>query len=191
MLAVTTAGKVISWGHRDPNIGRTWTGEERVSLPAEIPGLSGVAHALATTIAAAVLKTDGTVWVWGSNGQAEFGNGRRDDQTSLTPIRVNGVQGVKSLARGILGRHFLALQKDGQLRSWGNSDWGQTGNGITGQEQPSPATIKISGISAIFAAGNNSYAVKSDGSLWIWGNGLRGEWPLSDDTSRPVLLKLQ
>ncbi|BDC49226.1 hypothetical protein F183_A15420 [Bryobacterales bacterium F-183] len=177
VLALTRAGTVWHWGKLPLGI---IFSDDPVIAPHEVPGLTGV-QAVVTTGVAAVLKKDGTVWVWGKNEQAQFGNGRRDSsEKSAAPIRVPGVAGVTQLAGAWIGRHFLALLRDGTIKTWGNTDWGQAGTGVTGMEQATPVTSKISGVKAVFAAGNNSFAIRSDGSVWIWGNGggYSGVWPL-------------
>ena len=121
VLALTTEGRVWLWGKLP--YGRVYT-DDPVLEPAEVPGLTDVAAVVATQVAA-VLKKDGTVWVWGNNEQAQFGNGKRDvDDRSRVPLRVPGVANVTALT-GSTGRHFLALLKDGSLRGWGNTDWGE------------------------------------------------------------------
>lgn len=188
VLALTTEGRVWLWGKLP--YGRVYT-DDPVLEPAEVPGLTEVAAVVATRVAA-VLKKDGTVWVWGNNEQAQFGNGKRDvDDRSGVPLRVPGVANVTALAGGT-GRHFLALLKDGSLRGWGNTDWGQVGNGRTGEEQASPAIPKIAGVKAVFAAGNNSYAIRHDGSLWIWGVGseFAREWPMKANAPVPIRLEI-
>ncbi len=187
VLALTTEGRVWMWGKLP--FGRIYA-DDPVQAPAEVPGLTGVASGAATQVAA-VLKTDGTVWVWGNNEQAQFGNGKRDigDRTRV-PVRVPGIANVAALSAS--GRHFLALLKDGTLRGWGNSDWGQIGAGVTGREQASPVIPRISGVKAVFAAGNNSFAVRNDGSLWIWGLGsvYKGVWPMTKQAPSPTLLQI-
>ena len=93
---------------------------------------------------------------------------------------------------GSTDRHFLALLKDGSLRGWGNTDWGQVGNGRTGEEQASPAIPKIAGVKAVFAAGDDSYAIRNDGALWILGVGseFAREWPIKADAPVPIRLEI-
>lgn len=50
--------------------------------------------------------------------------------------------------------------------------------------------VKLAGVTAVFVAGNNSFAVKTDGTFWIWGAGGRNEWPLEANTKLPVKLDL-
>jgi len=162
--------------------------------PGEIPGLTGVTTVISGT-AGAALKTDGTVWVWGSNMNGGLGNGRADSSVAKVPVRVPGLANVTALSGASLGRHFVALLKDGTLRTWGNSDWGQGGVGISGTSQPAVSMPKLTGVKAAFAAGNNSFAVREDGSAWIWGVGHTWpegpEWPLGDEATkapRPLVL---
>lgn len=177
VLGLTKAGKVWHWGKFPMGI---VFADDPVLAPHEVPGLSGAKTVVSTWVAAA-LKNDGTVWVWGNNGQALFGNGRREQtEKSPVPVRVAGVANVAELAGANGGRHFLALLRDGTIRTWGNNDFGQAGNGAFGTFQMAPATSKISGVKAVFAVGNNSYAVRNDGSIWFWGGGggYEGVWPL-------------
>lgn len=187
VLALTATGRVLSWGNGKLRLGRATVDESGVALPGEIPGLDNVSAVIAAVLVSAVLKKDGSVWIWGSNQQAQFGNGKRDDaDTTITPIRVPGITGAVSLTAG--SRHFQALMKDGSLRAWGNSDWGQVGNGVSGWEQPTVAVPKITAVKRVFAAGNNSYALRTDGSTWIWGPGspYKREWPIGPDAKFPI-----
>ena len=149
----------------------------------------------ATGSTAAALKKDGSVWVWGNNGQAEFGNGKRsENEASITPLRVAGIANATALVAAPLGRHYIALLKDGTLRTWGNTDWGQGGAGIAGTFQATPVAPKFTGVKAVFAAGNNSFAIRQDNSVWIWGAGFKWpegpEWPLGANTKTPTPLTL-
>lgn len=189
VLALTTEGRVWMAG-RLP-FGTVFTDDPVQPLSA-VAGLTDVAAVVATRVAAA-LKKDGTVWVWGNNQQAQFGNDRRDgDERTRTPVRVPGVANAVSLSGALLGRHFQALLKDGTVRTWGNTDWGQAGNGVTGREQATAAAPRIAGVKAVFAVGNNSLAIKNDGSLWIWGHGASfpREWPMRQNAPFPVELRI-
>jgi alpha-tubulin suppressor-like RCC1 family protein len=94
------------------------------------------------------------------------------------------------MSAGFGGRHVLVLLKDGTLRGWGNTDWGQLGAGVSGTFQLSPVTPKLAGVHAVFAIGNNSFAVKNDGSFWGWGSGGQGRWPFTANTKVPTAISL-
>jgi alpha-tubulin suppressor-like RCC1 family protein len=163
---------------------------------AEVPGLADVIGVAAGQGVSTALKKDGTVWVWGANWHGQFGNGSRTDPPGMTsgfelvPQRVPGVSGVTALAVGLTGRHTLVLLKDGTLRGWGNTDWGQIGAGVAATFQLTPVVPKITGVKTILAAGNHSFAIKSDGSVWGWGEGGPRSWPLKANTPLPARLEL-
>ncbi|MCU0247700.1 MAG: hypothetical protein MUC42_14090, partial [Bryobacter sp.] len=198
VLALTTDGRVLAWGSNHYGaLGRAPRQELPMDEAGEVPGLTGVAAVSAGTGVSTALKKDGTVWVWGANWHGQFGNGDRTDPPGmthgfeLTPRPVAGVSNAMAISLGLTGRHTLALLKDGTLRGWGNTDWGQLGAGVSGTFQLRPVTPKISGVKAVFAAGNNTFAVKTDGSLWVWGSGGPREWPLTANAKLPVPLTLK
>jgi alpha-tubulin suppressor-like RCC1 family protein len=130
------------------------------------------------------------VWVWGSNWQTQFGFPAPTNQPGLntgwelTPQQVPGVTGASEIALG--GRHTLVRLKDGTLRVWGNTDWGQLGTGAGPGFQVLPATPKIAGVARVLAAGSNSFAIRTDGSFWAWGRGGPNEWPLKTHVRVPT-----
>ncbi|MFN7923655.1 MAG: hypothetical protein U0Q16_26370 [Bryobacteraceae bacterium] len=189
LMALTQEGRV--WMAGKLPFGRIGA-DDPVQPLGEVPGLQDVTGIVATQVAAALLK-DGSVWVWGNNDQAQFGNGKRNiDEHTRVPVRVPGITNAVGLSGAAVGRHFLALLRDGTLRTWGNSDWGQAGTGVTGREQAAVAALRISGVKAAFAAGNNSFAIKTDGSLWIWGRGSSypNVWPMTRNAPVPEPLRI-
>ncbi|WP_396626454.1 RCC1 domain-containing protein [Luteitalea sp.] len=196
-LALRKDGHVLAWGSNASGaLGREPRQEIAIDAAAEVPGLTDVAAVATGTGVSLAMKRDGTVWVWGANMHGLFGNGDRTDPPGvgygyeLTPRRVPGVANVVALSVGLTGRHALALLKDGTLRGWGNTDWGQIGAGVSGTFQLTPVTPKITGVVRVMAAGNNSFAVRTDGSLWGWGAGGRTEHPFKANTKVPQRVDL-
>jgi alpha-tubulin suppressor-like RCC1 family protein len=195
-LALTSAGHVLTWGGNGyAALGRETPQGAASDSPSQVPGLTDVVAVAAAGDVSTVVKRDGTVWVWGSNGQGQFGNGSRTSHpsvgTQLVPQMVPGVTNVAAIATGTTGRHTLALLKDGTLRGWGNTDFGQLGAGMTAGFQLRPVTPKIAGVKAVFAIGNNSYAITNDNTFWAWGIGGANDWPLPKATSLPERLALE
>jgi alpha-tubulin suppressor-like RCC1 family protein len=60
------------------------------------------------------LKSDGTVWGFGSNGSGEIGDGTTTQRT--TPVQVVGLSGVVAIAAGESTSY--ALQADGAGGGW-------------------------------------------------------------------------
>jgi alpha-tubulin suppressor-like RCC1 family protein len=191
-LGLTGDGRVFAWGSNACGaLGRAPRREIPMDAAEAVPGLTDVTAVAAGLGVSTVLKRDGTVWAWGCNWHGQFGNGTRTDPPGvnngweLVPQKVAGVAGVTAIAVGA-GRQTLALLKDGTLRGWGNTDWGQIGAGVSATFQARPVTVRLAGVRAVFAAGNNSFAVKTDGTFWAWGSGGRGEWPFQVNTKIPV-----
>lgn len=191
-LALTADGRVYSWGRNFYGaLGRPPRIELSLDTPAEIPGLTDVAQVAAGPGVSTALRTDGTVWVWGSNWQQQFGFAAPTDQPGpdrgwvLEPQRVPGVAGAAQIAVGT-GRQTIVRLRDGTLRVWGNTDFGQLGTGSGPGYQPLPVAIRIAGVAAVFAAGNNTFAVRTDGALWAWGAGDAGEFPLTSNVRLPA-----
>lgn len=193
VLALTADGRVLAWGRN--GVGQLGTGSRepsKIARVVEVKGLGEVVSVVAGREASGVLKRDGTVWVWGGYGFGLFGIGERDGTVTATegwsgvPNQVPGIRTAIALSMGDAGRHALALLRDGTLRGWGNSDWGQVGAGVAGDYQWSPVTPKISGVTAVWAAGNNSFATTRDGRFWIWGIELGGTGLLARNLKLPT-----
>jgi hypothetical protein len=147
--------------------------------PKQIPGINGVSAIAAGANHTIAIKTDGSLWAWGWNSDGQLGDGTRVDRT--TPMKIAGIDGVIAIAAGYA--HTLALKADGSLWAWGYNGQGQLGNGLSGETYGSrtPEQIIASGVTAIAAGNNHSVALKTDGSLWAWGNNAHGQ--LGDGTT--------
>ncbi|ETT53537.1 Ig domain-containing protein, partial [Paenibacillus sp. FSL R7-269] len=113
------------------------------------------------------VKTNGHVLVWGGNYYGQLGDGTTTDKT--TAVEVPGLTNVLSVAAGPY--HSLALKSDGTVWAWGYNSSGQLGNGSQNNSLVPVQVKNLSGIIKISANANSmsSYALKSDGTVWAWG----------------------
>jgi alpha-tubulin suppressor-like RCC1 family protein len=119
----------------------------------------------------AAIKTDGTLWTWGSNYGAQLGT---DNYTSRSSpgTTVGGGTNWKQVSCGY--RHMAAIKTDGTLWTWGFNTNGVLGTGNLTQRS-SPGTTVGGGTNwkQVSAGENAMAAIKTDGTLWTCGYGGR------------------
>jgi alpha-tubulin suppressor-like RCC1 family protein len=199
-LALRSDGKVMAWGYnRDGQLGNGtrdsgWTPAEVSGLDRVVAIAAGVASFAGNSFSGAV-RDDGTVWTWGSGVAGVMGNGIENPSPddpggrNLLPQQVKGLTNVKALSLGF--GHAAALLADGTLRMWGHNGFGQIGVATSSDYVPKPVPVKgVTGVSAVYLGSLRSAAVRTDGSLWIWGFGTGGEGILGRNLRVPTLLAL-
>jgi alpha-tubulin suppressor-like RCC1 family protein len=135
--------------------------------PVQVRGLTGVVSIAGGDGQGYAVKADGTVWAWGKNAKG-LSTGSADGDAT-TPIQVAGLTGVVSVAAH--ENYGLALKSDGTVWAWGNNQFGTLDNGqYTDAWQYTVTQAQdLAGVTAITAGAYAGYAVKSDGTVWTWG----------------------
>ena len=135
------------------------------------------------------LKSDGTLWAWGSNGYGQLGDGTTTTKT--TPTQIGTATNWSAIAAG--GDHTLALKSDGTLWAWGSNWWGQLGDGTTTNKTTPTQIGTATNWTAISAGSNHTIALKSDGTLWAWGlnSGFNSSGQLGDGTTTDKITPVQ
>src|SRR4030088_1117679 len=132
----------------------------------------GLVFALPGPAAGAPLA--GNAWAWGLNSDGELGNGSTTRYSGLgTPGQVINLNSVIAVAGG--DQHSLGLKSDGSVWAWGNSGWGQLGQGTYGG---SSKPIQVPGLGNVVGVASGSLhnlALKSDGTVWGWGFNYYGQ----------------
>ena len=126
----------------------------------------------------AAIKTDGTLWTWGSNNNGQLGV--NDANTRCTPVTTFvGGTNWKQVACGAY--HTAAIKTDGTLWTWGQNTNGQLGVNDTNM-RCTPVTTFAGGTNWKQVTGGlyHTAAIKTDGTLWTWGNNGYGQ--LGDNT---------
>lgn len=117
------------------------------------------------------LRTNGTLWAWGFNGNGQLGDGATTSR--LSPVSVIG--GFCDWCQVSAGmRHSIGLRTNGTLWAWGCNAFGELGINCT-TSFSSPVSV-ISGFTwcQVSAGTNFNLAIRNDGTLWAWGWGYCG-----------------
>ncbi len=118
------------------------------------------------------MKTDNTVWCWGSNSYGQLGNGTHSN--SNTPLQVIGLEDVLGVSTGY--DHSCAVKNDGTVWCWGRNDYGQLGNGTDNlSNTPVQVAGGLSDATMIACGGVHSCALNSNGGLRCWGMNSQGQ----------------
>jgi alpha-tubulin suppressor-like RCC1 family protein len=139
----------------------------------------------------AAIKTDGTLWSWGSVASL----GRLNDGTRLTPVTTfaggtnwadtptSEPDELYTLSGG--QSHTAAIKTDGTLWTWGGGSTGQLGTNNT-ISISIPVTTFAGGTNwkQVSVSGLNMAAIKTDGTLWTWGGNFFGGLGTNDTTDR-------
>jgi alpha-tubulin suppressor-like RCC1 family protein len=170
-FALRGDGTLWAWGINDGEIG-DGTQIDRLT-PVQVV-ISNVVYVAAGGFHTLAVKSDGTVWGWGDNGNSQLGDGTTT--TRLTPEQVPGLANMVAVAAGEFSSY--ALRSDGTVWSWGNNIYGQLGD-ATQTQRSTPVQVfpygGFTGIVAIESAENHVVALKTDGTVWGWGEDGSGE----------------
>jgi alpha-tubulin suppressor-like RCC1 family protein len=131
---------------------------------------------------AAAIKTDGTLWTWGSNIAGELGT--NDTVYRSTPVTTfAGGTNWKSVSCGF--DHISAIKTDGSLWTWGGGTSGSLGTNNT-TDISTPVTTFAGGNDWKQVSSGNGYtsAIKTDGTLWTWGYNFYGQLGTNNTTTR-------
>ena len=123
----------------------------------------------------AAIKTDGTLWLWGSGDSGQIGNNSTLNRSS--PVQtISGGTNWQQVSCGLYTT--AAIKTDGTLWLWGLNSLGQLGDN-SGTNKSSPVTTTGAGGSnwkQIVSATQGTAAIKTDGTLWRWGNNQYGQF---------------
>ena len=115
----------------------------------------------------AAIKTDGTLWIWGSNTSRQLGT--NTTTTRSTPVTTfAGGTNWKQVSCG--NDHTAAIKTDGTLWTWGGNGFGGLGdNTITNRLTPVTTFAGGTNWKQVDCGTNFTAAIKTDGTLWAWG----------------------
>jgi alpha-tubulin suppressor-like RCC1 family protein len=172
-------GKLFTWGRSDKGFNGLNAGNSYKSSPTQVGALTNWSLVDTIKYTAAAVKTDGTLWLWGYNYRGELGTNDRVDKSS--PVQIGTGTSWSSVSVGGSGvPSSFAIKTDGTLWAWGNNYFGNLGINTSSGYRSSPVQIGTGTTwSKVFAVDTDSltaqtFAIKTDGTLWAWGNNSGG-----------------
>jgi len=127
----------------------------------------------------AAIKTDGTLWIWGSNTQGQLGDNSLVNKSSPVQTITGGNTDWQQVACAY--EHTAAIKTDGTLWSWGSNVVGNLGdNTVTKKSSPVQTIAGGTNWKLVDGGRFNTFAIKTDGTLWSWGQDQYGQ--LGDNT---------
>ncbi|MDT4953778.1 MAG: hypothetical protein QOJ02_1916 [Acidobacteriota bacterium] len=168
-VALKNDGTVWTWG--DNRAGQLGDGTNVPSrnTPVQVRGLTNVIDIAAGEGHTLALKSDSTIWAWGSNSAGQLGIGSSDDNPHPVPVQVGTVvPGITRIMAG--GDCSFAIVYGGATWAWGANSYGKLGDGTSDTMRTSPTLVAgTTNIRAISARSNHVIALRNDNSIWTWG----------------------
>jgi len=176
-VAIKTDGTLWTWGCN--NAGQLGTGTivSRSSPGTTAGGGTTWCQVNAGNEHNAAIKTDGSLWTWGSGAVGRLGDNSIVNRSSPGTTAGGGTTWCQVSS----SNHTAAVKTDGTLWTWGENASGRLGNNST-VNISSPGTTAGGGTTwcQVNAGNEHNAAIKTDGSLWTWG--CNGTGRLGDNT---------
>jgi alpha-tubulin suppressor-like RCC1 family protein len=174
--AISSDGNLYTWGLNNDGQLADGTRSNRSGISAIGGSWSQVSCGNAHVLA---IRSDGLLFAWGLGVSGQLGGGNNSSRSS--PVQI----GTSSWIQVSAGRvHSAAIRLGGNLFTWGSNVYGQLGNNSSFN---STSPIQI-GTSTWIQLGlinglDSSYAIRTGGSLFSWGDNQFGLLGLGDQTT--------
>ena len=181
-LCIEANGGILAWGaDASGQLGNgAVAGDQLLPFPVNTAtGLARGVRVAAGALHSLALTAGGLVYAWGADGDGQLGLGSilpgADQPDPALIVTITGLPGSTALDAGDV--HSLALQSEGRLLAWGGNMQGQIGNGSVAPvaEPIIIPNLSLHGLLATAAAWKQGYLLRTDGSIWAWGDNGEGQ----------------
>ncbi|SET81606.1 Alpha-tubulin suppressor [Natronincola peptidivorans] len=177
-VAITTSKDLYVWGG---NVyGQAGNGSsgrfETQRNPFKV--LSNVASVTSDGYSVAAITTNGDLYTWGRNQYGQLGNGKSgQEEIQSTPKKVLSNIASVAMSKGTNNWGMIAaVATNGDLYTWGRNDYGQVGNGKSGDGEVQKTPVKIlSNVASLPSNEGHGAAITTNGDLYTWGTNWFGQ----------------
>jgi alpha-tubulin suppressor-like RCC1 family protein len=185
IAAIKTDGTLWTWGNNPYGVLGINNNDFGVRRSSPVQTVAGGTNWRSVSMGrqnAAAIKTDGTLWTWGSGRCGALGSGNVTNRSS--PVQtISGGTNWRSVSVGVDSQYSIAaIKTDGTLWTWGCNCFGVLGDNTTASKS-SPVQTVAGGTNWKLISNNGTMAaIKTDGTLWTWGLNF-GRGTLGDSSS--------
>ena len=168
-LAVGSDGNLYAWGNnQNGQLGDGTTTNQTASTMATTPAGKRFVQVAAGGSHSMALDRDGTVWTWGSNEKGQLGRTPDDSNSAGKPGQAATPAGVTFIAVSAGADHSTALDRDGNIWTWGSDQSRQLGSSASGST-PTGVGVPEAAFASVSAGARHSIGLDANGTAWTWG----------------------
>lgn len=187
IFAQTNIGEIYSWGDISHGILGVES-EQNINAPIKIEGLTGIKKLYLDYNVAFAINDLGEIYSWGDNSNGQLGIGNEEEQT--VPAKVNDIKGIKELYYNYTYDTVFALNRFGEVYSWGANYYNQHGTGDNIDKSVPTKIIGLTNVTKIYNNGSSAYARLSTGDVYAWGYNGYGELGIGDIENQSIPAKV-
>jgi alpha-tubulin suppressor-like RCC1 family protein len=186
-FAIRTDGTMWSWGQGFYGVLGHNNTTDVSSSPKQIGTSTDWSTVSCRHIAPLAIKTDGTLWAWGTNNVGQNGLGTTGGYRS-SPIQIGSDTTWLKVGTGYA--QMYGIKTNGTLWAWGASQRGNIQDNYAGwipfgsnRNSPSQVGANTNWLN-VWGGYSSAFATKTDGTLWAWGVNQEGQLGINNLTSQ-------